>query len=237
MSGRRKRAVDGPSGPSDEALAEAFYGGDDDAFEEIDRRYRHKLYLLSFTFGLGHHDAQGRVQDTLVKFFETRGKKEVGAAGWFDPRLAKFSTWLYRIHYNNCIDLIRRRGSAPVPFEQADAAEDDGQPSPVELIPARELSPDELLVQTETARIVREAVASLPAAMRVVIELYYFVAEYDEGLTQQHIANVVGCSTPTVNRLLKKGRTLLRQVLVEKGLAEAGTEAIDGVAPRRIGNA
>jgi RNA polymerase sigma-70 factor (ECF subfamily) len=241
MSGRRKQAGDGSSGPSDESLVAKFYDGDEDAFNEIYRRYRHKLYHQGFRFGLKHHDAEGRVQDTLVKFYESRTKKLLGVAGWYDPQQAKFSTWLYRIHYNNCIDLIRRRGFGPVSFEQVATAEDDGRPSPLELIPSRDLPPDEILIQAEAVRAkreaVREAVAALPVEIRTAIELYYLVAEDDEPLTQQQIAAIIGCSTPTVFRLLEKGRRLIRESLIVKEAAEAGAEAIEETSPRRIDNA
>jgi RNA polymerase sigma-70 factor (ECF subfamily) len=177
------------------------------------------------------------VQDTFVKFYESRNKKLLGAAGWYDSQQAKFSTWLYRIHYNNCIDLIRRRGSGPVSFEQVAVAEDDDHPSPLELVPSRDLPPDEIMVQAEVARATREAVASLPLELRTVIELYYFVAEDEERLTQQQIAAIIGCSTPTVFRLLERGQRLIRKILIVKGFAEASAEVIMEAAPRRIGNA
>lgn len=239
MDGEPERAGGGSGRVSDEALVEAFYGGDEAAFAELYERCRSRLYALALRFGVRPQDASGRVQDTLVKFYETRAKKHSGPAGWFDrDKGAKFSTWLYRVHNNNCIDFLRRSGSEPVSLGHADDTEDGGGSSPAALVPSTDRRPDDLLVDAATSRAVRDAVAALPDDIRIAVELYYFWERGGgERPTQEQIGAVVGCSAPTVNRMLEKGRAMIKGILVEKGFAEPPSEAVGEVVPRRIGNA
>lgn len=238
MKGEPKRTGGGSGRGSDEALAEAFYGGDEAAFAELYERFRSKLYALALRFGVRPQDAYGRVQDTLIKVYETRAKKHSGPAGWFDPsKGAKFGTWLYRVHYHNCIDFLRRSSFEIVSLDHADDTEDEGGSSPATLVPSTDRRPDDMLVDAVTARAVREAVAALPDDIRIAVELYYFWEYGGARPTQEQIGAVVGCSAPTVNRLLEKGRAIMKGILVEKGFAEPPSEAVGEVEPRRIGNA
>src|SRR5215210_1940309 len=87
---------DGPA-QSDEALIERYYRGDEAAFQEIDRRYRAKLYRAAVKFSLNNHDAQDCVQESLAKVSVSKRKYILSIAGAYDQQQAKFGTWLYRL--------------------------------------------------------------------------------------------------------------------------------------------
>jgi RNA polymerase sigma-70 factor (ECF subfamily) len=162
-------------------------GGDRRAFDNI--VVRHGRFALRVAMRLIPHPptAEDVVQEALVRAW--------AQAGQFDPRRARFTTWLYRIVINLCIDQRRRvqPDSLPEGFDAPDpaAGADDG-------IEARER-------QASLARALRELPERQRAAMTLV---------YDEGLSGAEAGRVLGLSAKAVERLLARGRAFLRSRLM-----------------------
>ncbi len=112
----------------------------------------------------------------------------------FDPNRARFTTWLYRIVVNLCIDYRRRArpDSMPEDFDPMDPA--DGA--------------EETLAANERQAAVARALAELPVRQRAAMALVY-----DEGMSGAQAARVLGLSAKAVERLLARGRTQLRERL------------------------
>lgn len=112
----------------------------------------------------------------------------------FDPQRARFTTWLYRIVVNLCIDQRRRVQPAQWP--------DDFEP------PDGAAGADDLLVAHERRAALAIALSNLPARQRAALVLVY-----EEGLSGAEVARILGLSAKAVERLLARARATLRERL------------------------
>jgi RNA polymerase sigma-70 factor (ECF subfamily) len=108
-----------------------------------------------------------------------------------------FSTWLYRIVVNACVDRSRRW-----------KAETSTEPTVLDQIPTLGLSHEELFARGEVARSVQDAIAELPPKLRLPILLRYF----DE-LSYSEMAAALNCSIGTISSRLSRGHRLLARKL------------------------
>ncbi len=112
----------------------------------------------------------------------------------FDPARSKFTTWLYRIVVNLCIDQRRRIQPEPMP-ENLDLADTAA-------------GADERLEECESRALLVQAIADLPPRQRAVLSLVY-----DEGASGGEAAEILGLSAKAVERLLARARAALRDRL------------------------
>lgn len=163
--------------------------GGTDALDELVRRHQEKVLALALRT-LGDPEAARDVaQETFVKVFRSARR--------YQPA-AKFTTWLYRIAVNCCLDLMRRRRPAANVDDLA--------------IPVAEESASDRVIQAETARAVREAIESLPERQRLVVILHRF-----QGLSHREVAQVTGWSNSAVESLLTRAYVMLRERLARSG--------------------
>jgi RNA polymerase sigma-70 factor, ECF subfamily len=160
--------------------------GDRRAFDEIVGR--HGPFALRVAMRLLSEPAAAEdvVQEAMVRAWNQCGQ--------FDPRRGRFTTWLYRIVMNLCIDQRRRVRPEPMPenFDPADPA----------------MAADEGLEHRERHAVLAGALRDLPVRQRAAITLVY-----DEGLSGAEAAQVLGLSAKAVERLLARGRAYLRERL------------------------
>jgi RNA polymerase sigma-70 factor (ECF subfamily) len=97
--------------PDDTALTLAAQGGDIDAFETLVRTHTPVVYAHALRFFGDTHAAEDVVQEVWIKVYRSLDS--------FDGR-ARFSTWLYRVTRNACLDLVRDGKRTPVPVETLD---------------------------------------------------------------------------------------------------------------------
>jgi len=144
-------------------------------------------------------DADEIVQQAFLKVWAT-------ASRWRPDGTAKFSSWLYRVVLNRCIDL--RRKAPLVPIEEAGDPLDD--------------SPDgfDRLVALRRRRVVRDALEELPARQREALSLYYFA-----DLAGPRAAEVLEISVSAFESLLVRGKRGLRAALSRRGFADSGDVA------------
>jgi len=182
---------------NDSAAVSAAQAGDRGAFEWLVRR--HERRALAVAIGVLHHreDARDACQEAFLRVFRALDR--------FDHH-AQFSTWLYRIVVNICIDRLRNRSARLVALDDVEgvlAAEDD---------PARSVEGAQLGGR------IGAALARLTPNHRTAL-----VLREVQGLAYQEIAEVMGCSVGTVmSRLFharKKMQALLRSD--EPALAQA----------------
>jgi RNA polymerase sigma-70 factor, ECF subfamily len=125
------------------------------------------------------------------------------AAALYRPQ-AKFTTWLYRITANQCLNYIRNRRNNPLqqstqPFEEGSAARALHEPGETQL---------SALEKTERSARVREAVDSLPERQRMAILLLRF-----EELSYRDAAAALDCSVSALEALVHRGLETLRKKL------------------------
>ena len=209
--------MDGDS--SDEQLLAAYRGGDVRAFEQLLARYEKPIWSFLRRFV---HDAEA-AEDLLQEVFlrVVRDAQESGPA-WKGE--AKFSTWLYTIARNLCIDRARRtavRGSSPSIDGPTDA--DVETATLHERIAAPGPSTDAVVAGREAARRIDRAVSDLPDDQREV----FLMREVME-LPFAEIASVVGVSEPTVKSRMRYALEKLRAALADLGDARASAAESTG---------
>jgi RNA polymerase sigma-70 factor (ECF subfamily) len=161
--------------------------GDSNAFGELVRLHERTVYNLCLRFMRDPHAAEDMAQDAFLKAFRR--------IRTFRGRSA-FSTWLYRLTVNTCLDeLAKRKRRRAYTLEEA--------PIPAEM-PAPERS--------ETAAIIRACVAKLPERDAMLITLYYLEEE-----SYERIAAKLELPMGTLKTWLHRARKRLRTI-VEKEL-------------------
>lgn len=170
----------------DDLLLRAIGCGDESAFRSLVERHIDRAYALALRILQNPADAEDVVQETLLKIWNTRGS-------WQEGR-ARFSTWLYRVVTNRCLDLRRQPR-----MEEMDSAPDlaDAQPDALTA-----------LHRDEVSDLLQAAMGRLPDQQRVAIILSYF-----DDLGNAEIAEVMETTVSAVESLLKRGRQALKKLL------------------------
>lgn len=178
--------ADGPAEPDDDTLMARAAAGDQGAFRTLMARHFRRVYSLAFRMVPNASDAEDLAQDIFFTVWLKR-------AEW-QPGEAAFSTWLYRVTVNRCIDFKRKR--KPVGADQIPEQADD--------------SPDAaaLLQQHQASRILRSATLKLSNEQQAAIALFY-----QQGLSNAETAEILGTSVSAVESLLKRARNRLRTIL------------------------
>jgi RNA polymerase sigma-70 factor (ECF subfamily) len=183
------RLSDAFAGASDHDLVRAIQAADQDAFAELVARHEGRAYRVARQLVPDADEARDVAQEAFLRIFKNSER--------FDFE-HEFTTWLYRIVTNLCIDHLRRRRPRTVGGEE-------DEPGP-EVVDEGALAPSQRLEQSETAALVRACVARLPEHFRVVIALREL-----EGLTCQEISRIVGATPVTVRWRLHRARKLFAE--------------------------
>lgn len=172
-------------------LLEACRAGDRDAFRALYDAYKDRVYSIAFYF---FHGDAGAASDVTQQVF----LKLITSIRQFRGE-AEFSTWLYRMVVNVCLDIARAR--------RGDAASADR--TRLEAVAATG-SHEEDYARSQMASSVRAAVAGLPAKFRIAVLLRYF-----EDLSYEEMAKALHCSMGTVASRLSRGHKMLAERLKE----------------------
>jgi len=179
-----------PDAPDEQLLAWSA-DGDRRAFDEIVVRHGPFALRVAARLVADRSLAEDLAQEAFVRAW-TQARQ-------FDPRRARFTTWLYRIVTNLCIDQRRRIRPQALPegFDAVDPAEET----------------QELMERREQERALTQALGDLPVRQRAAMTLVY-----DEGLSGSEAALILGLSAKAIERLLARARAHLRaQLLAGKG--------------------
>ncbi|MGH9867747.1 MAG: RNA polymerase sigma factor [Candidatus Polarisedimenticolia bacterium] len=176
-------------------LMRQFQEGDEEAFQELVRRYKEPIVSFVMRMLNDREKAVDVAQETFINVFTH--------ADSYRP-VASFTGWLYRIAYNLAINEIRRQKRQPAISLDAPAPGQDADSRPLEPRDDRE-GIEEQMLQHELHENVRRCVAALPARYRGAI-----VMKDMEGMTFEEIAVVLGCPESTVKSRVMRGRRMLR---------------------------
>jgi RNA polymerase sigma-70 factor (ECF subfamily) len=181
----------------DEEIIRLIQKGDSQLYGTLIDRYGSKVYSTAYSYTHNHEEARDLVQEIFIKAFHslTTFKLE-----------AKFSTWLYRIAVNRCIDWSRKRKNKSAIWTLPD---EEG--NILDTLPDEEDNPEETLLREENKEAVRTAVDSLPEIYKTALILYYF-----EELPIQEISGILDCPKKTVETRLYRGRSLLKELLKQE---------------------
>lgn len=185
---------------SDREIIREILNGNEDLFAVLVSRYEKPIFNYVYGMVRQRQDAEDLTQEAFVKaFFALKTYKDS----------FEFSTWMYRIARNVCLDYFRRQKirsvfslNTPVGEEEEDELGD--------FLPAGQ-DPEEGVLEGELLERVSQAVGRLPWKFREVIILRYI-----EELPYEDIAQILGVPVGTVKTYLHRAKTKLREMLGEE---------------------
>ncbi len=172
--------------PSDVELIRAHVAGDRDAFAEVVRRHRDRLWAVALRTLGDRDEAADALQDALLSAFRGAGSFRGEAA---------VTTWLHRIVVNACLDRVRRQASRPVI-----ALPEEGPGEPAE--------PRDAYAERDVTLAVEAALARLPIEQRAAIVLVDI-----QGYSVAEAARVLDVAEGTVKSRCARGRARLAPLL------------------------
>ncbi|GAB3120422.1 sigma-70 family RNA polymerase sigma factor [Novispirillum itersonii] len=178
--------ADPPDDCDDDVLLARMKADDAAAYRVLVERHVDRAFALALRMLGNRADAEDVAQDALIKAWVHRHD-------WQEGR-ARFSTWLYRVVVNRCIDLRRRPVGACL--DDVPEPEDDAR------------SAEQTLHRRQVFDRLGHAISLLPEQQRAALTLAYF-----EEMANAEIAAVLGTTVKAVESLLKRGRQTLRERL------------------------
>jgi RNA polymerase sigma-70 factor (ECF subfamily) len=159
--------------------------GDQEAFDRLVERYQRDVYRLCYRYVNNHHDANDMAQEAFLKAYKALGRFRGDSA---------FSTWLYRIAVNTCLNF--KAAAKPEKELLSDQLAD------------RSPGASERMETDERSRLVRDAVARLPEKQRATLILKVY-----HDLSHQEVAGILGSTVGTVKANLFHALGNLRKML------------------------
>ena len=182
----------------DAALAIRAQKGDRDAYGHLVERYQTRIYSFCYQFFRDRDIATEMAQETFLRAFRYIKK--------FDSS-KKFSTWVYSIAKNICIDEKRKMDrSRTVPIEDVSPSSFQSSHQGQHL-----KDPSQISLQLEDRMLLESAIAQLPDKYRAAIIICYF-----QELPYQEIADVLGLSLNLVKVRIFRAKKQLLEILKEK---------------------
>ena len=197
------------SEPTDAELLAAHCAGDPDAFTEIVRRHRDRLWAVALRTTGNPEEASDALQDALISAYRRADSFRGDSA---------VTTWLHRIVVNASLDRLRRRAVRTwVPLPEEGAGEGSAK-----LVDDHRLADPRAAAETsETVREVRAALDTLPPDQRAAIVLVDL-----EGWSVEEAARMLDCPTGTVKSRCFRGRARLAERLAHLRNPEAAEAVV-----------
>jgi RNA polymerase sigma-70 factor (ECF subfamily) len=181
-------------------LVEQARNGNEKAFASLLNRYRDSIYFMLLKMVNNASDAEDLTIEAFGKAFRNLES--------YTPTFA-FSTWLFKIATNNCIDFIRKKQASP---SIIDHGQDEDMDNYTVNIQSDTPDPEEALIHQQKITALRDIVSQLKPRYRTLIELRYFREfSYDE------ISAELDLPIGTVKAQLFRAKTLLYNILIKTG--------------------
>lgn len=181
------------AGIDERELIEKAGRGDAYAFEQLISAHENKMYAVALRMCGNREDAQDCLQEAMLRVYR--------AMSGFKGQ-SSFSTWVYRITMNSCLDELRRRKSRTATsldamLENGFAPSDEGD------------TPEQSSLRSEQRRALEQAIAKLPEDMRAAIVLRDI-----QGCSYDEIAEALNANVGTIKSRISRGREKLRAALL-----------------------
>jgi RNA polymerase sigma-70 factor (ECF subfamily) len=183
---------------SDETLMVRIAGSDARAFEILVRRHQRRILNLIYRSIGDRIHAEDVAQEVFLRVWR--------AAEDYEPK-SKFTTWVYRITVNLCLDTIKSAH-----YRQSFVKPEGGSENPADKegpVGEGAPSPEELLIDAEESGRIFAALQSLPTNQRLAVVLKKF-----DGLSYDEISQILGCSVSAVESLLVRAKKTLHEKLL-----------------------
>ena len=184
-------------GKKDLALVERAKKGDQSAYAELMDRYREAVYFMLLKMVKNTDDAEDLTVEAFGKAFN-RLKQ-------YSPSFA-FSTWLFKIASNNCIDFIRKKRVHLTSMDHA-YSNSDGQSVKID-VASNTNDPEEVVIKQQKVKMMREVVSKLKPRYRDLIEKRYF-----QELSYEEIAEDMDIPLGTVKAQLFRAREFMANMM------------------------
>lgn len=176
-----------------ELVNRAVEEGDQGAYQELLRRYQDSIYYMLLKMVNNRSDAEDLTFEAFEKAFRRLDQ--------YTPYYA-FSTWLFKIASNNCIDFIRKKKKKTYSID-SNPENDEGDEIEVDLR-AQSPDPEEKAINDQKVQMMRDIVDQLKPKYRQLIEMRYF-KEY----SYEEISDELGIPLGTVKAQLYRAREFL----------------------------
>ena len=183
-----------------ELVLAAIYG-DQSAYATLMNRYRYSVYHQLYGMVKDRNDAEDLTLEAFGKAFNKLSS--------YEPRFA-FSTWLFKIAINNCIDHIRKKRLVTLSID--DTILPDSDASFARNIKDSKRNPEEDIIRSQKIDLMRQAVNTLNPKYRTMIEMRYF-----EELSYNEIAEELNIPLGTVKAQLFRAKEMLHSILSAPG--------------------
>jgi RNA polymerase sigma factor (sigma-70 family) len=184
---------------SDLHLVEQAKLGSEKAFAKLMNRYRDSIYFTLLKMVNNPSDAEDLTIEAFGKAFSN--------LDLYTPKFA-FSTWLFRIATNNCVDFIRKKQVSPTPLDHLQ----DSMENITMLIQSDLPDPEESMINHQKIAALKDIVNQLKPRYKSLIELRYF-KEY----SYEEISSELKLPIGTVKAQLFRAKTLLYNILIKTG--------------------
>jgi RNA polymerase sigma-70 factor, ECF subfamily len=169
----------------DHELLALIQDGNGQAFATLVERHTERFYRLAYRYLQSKAAAEDVVQDAFVKLWEN-------PAIWQPERNSRFTTWFYRVVVNLCLDAQKRK--KPVALDEEIPLIDDREPV------------DETMMRIQEQKALEKEIAALPERQRTALNLCF-----DEGLSNQEAAAVMGVKLKALQSLIMRAKTTLKE--------------------------
>ncbi len=183
----------------DSELIQRAKSGDEKALEELLSKYKIAVYNLVYRMVRDKQEAEDLTQETFIKTFKSLTS--------FNEEYA-FSTWIFKIATNNCIDFFRKRKlktysiDKPIQYKTSEIQQDHPDP---------DLNAEKQILAKERSKIIQEAIDSLPEKYNQAI-----VLRHKEERSYEEIAEMLDLPLGTVKARIFRAREMLNKALKEK---------------------
>ena len=185
----------------DRVLVERCLKGEERAFEELLNKYKNSVYSICYRMVRNQTDAEDLAQDVFIRTFSVLDR--------YDPSYP-FSSWLFRITSNLCIDFLRKAKGGMVSLDQPI----EGSEGTIQRqLPADVVKPDREMENKEMMAALEEAISTLPEHYRIIV-----ILRHQEQMSYEEIADDLGIPLGTVKARIHRARNLIKDYFRKSGL-------------------
>ena len=175
--------------PTDQVIIESILKGQGELYEEIIKRYKNSIYSLCMRMVRNSEDAKDLAQEAFIKAYQNLQK--------YNPEY-KFSTWIFKVASNLCIDYLRKRKIQTLSYDDKIS------------MPHDTVSAEDRYLHNCNRKQIEKAIQDLPADYRILIILYH-----KEGLSYEQMCKMLELPMSKVKNRLHRARNKLKEVLVD----------------------
>lgn len=184
-------------------LVQSALEGDEEAFAQLMAKYKDTIFFMLLKMVNNKSDAEDLTLEAFGKAFKNLHQ--------YSPNYA-FSTWLFKIASNNCIDFLRKKKGSPVTIETNPDSNEADSPSKVR---SKENDPEESLIKKQKALMMRSIVRKLKPRYQTLVEYRYF-----REMSYEEIASELNLPLGTVKAQLFRAREMLFKLIEMTEISE-----------------